>query len=417
MVELALDSQSTKKSFRWRPWTMALGVLLVAVGGYAAHQGWIRYRVGGYSARCQAAREASDWQAMRKAAESWAALDPSNAMPWLYLAEAAEGQGDLEGTAAHLAKLPDNSPKTVAALLERSNLLFGPLNRPFEAVATCERILRINPHTPEAHQRLIFFYAATLQRTKVIAQARTAIEFNCDTPETYVYLIGADWMNLSNGYELNTRWLENHPAEELFLVAREIQYVRSRGIDEMIDEGEADALPAEGVRVREKELNNYLRIFPQNTEILAYFLDRNSDDGHTGRVAEILAQAPESAVDDNRFWRFKGWLHAAQGEVELADAAYRKALLLNPFDWASQHQLAGVLRKRDSLAEVERLSQLSLEGKELRKAIVQLPDVQSVPRHVLLRMAAYVKKCGENDLARRIYAARPLEAGKPNNSN
>ena len=76
--------------------------------------------------------------------------------------------------------------------------MFGQLSQPAEAVRTLERILAINPGSCDAHQRLTFYYAITLQRMKTAAETRRTIEIGCDLPETYVYLMGADWLILAN---------------------------------------------------------------------------------------------------------------------------------------------------------------------------------------------------------------------------
>ena len=82
---------------------------------------------------------------------------------------------DAIRTAGYLYFLPDDDPRTPAALLELSHLQFGALNEPIAAAETCKRILRLQPENAEAHRRLIFYYAMSRQRSPLVAEARRAI--------------------------------------------------------------------------------------------------------------------------------------------------------------------------------------------------------------------------------------------------
>ncbi len=144
----------------------------------------------------------------------------------------AQQQGNLTQAAAYLQRIPDTDPQAPESLLALVDFQFNDLNKPFEAEATCQRILRIDPANGEAHRRLVFFYGMTLQRQKMARQARQAIERSCDIPDTYVHVLGADWLTFSNAYELNGRWLQNDPDNELLLVARALHYVGAKALDE-----------------------------------------------------------------------------------------------------------------------------------------------------------------------------------------
>jgi tetratricopeptide (TPR) repeat protein len=136
--------------------------------------------------------------------------------------------------------------------------------------------------------------------------------------------------------------------------------------------------------------------------LLAFFLEESSVRGDVDEVEKLLAEVPASAAKDNRFWHYKGWYHANLSEWQEAEKCYRKALELHPYAWRSQFELADVLRKSGDLREVERLSQLSLEGKDLQKTILQLPDVQSVPMDIFKRMQRYANDCGDSPVATRM---------------
>jgi tetratricopeptide (TPR) repeat protein len=355
---------------------------------------WLR----GYEAACAEARERADWAELERQATAWASHQPERALPWLYAGEAAQRQGDLGRTAEYLLQVPDGDPRTPAALLELSDLLFYTLNRPLEGAATCERILRVDPTNDEAHRRLIFFYAMTVQRQKMIRQARRAIDLGCDTPETFIYLIGADWLTFSNAFDLNTRWLEADPDNELFLVAKAIHFAGTKGVAEGTADDPALEMTAQRAE-HERRLRNMLERFPKNLELLAYFLQQACTDGDRRKVGQLLAQAPPEAAEDNRFWRFQGWLLNAQGKLKAGERAYREALDRNPFDWHSQHELAGVLRRLERYDEVQQWVDRAMEGKALRKIILELPDVQSAPASVLARIADYAEDCGDLHIA------------------
>ena len=402
----------------WPLLAVAIAAVMVVIGIIALGQYvWKQQRVTSLEQECRLSRDKGDWAAVARLAAIWADVRPHDADPWIFLAQAAESQGSLQRAAEYLDKLPNIDPKTIPALLERVDLLFGDLGQPLEAAKTCERILLIDPKSIDAHQRLTFFYAVTLQRKKMVEQARKAIEASCDIPETYVYLIGADWITLSNTATVNDRWLKTNPDQELYRVASALGYVNAHGLEESISEEEA-ALEIDTPRQipeHEKRLTSYLNQFPENLGLLSYFLQQASTQGDSDTVARLLSSAPPEAQSDNRFWRFKGWLHAARGEDQEADQAFRKALELNPYDWAAQHQFAGVLRKTGHAEHAALMTQLSAEGRSLKKTILKQPDVRSIPATVLTEMAVYAAKCGDNHSANRLFA-RVREISQSGNS-
>lgn len=379
---------------------LVIGAVAVLVLTALAWAGWRVLAVSSaqrYELECATARTAQDWTRLERSALAWAERQPELARPLLYAAEAAEQQHALARAAEHLARVPDSDPQTPRALLELADLQFGTLNKPFAGEQTCQRVLRLDPAVGEAHRRLVFFYGMTLQRQQMVRQAREAIERKCDIPDTYVHILGADWITFSNAYELNGRWLQGDPDNELLLVARAIHYVGSQALDEGGEE--EDAAGAKKAAAHHQMLSDLLVRFPHNAELLSYFLKKSRLSGNIERVTELLGQAPPEAREDNRFWRYKGWLHAARHEYELAEAAYRRALQLNPYDWHAQHELADLMRRLKRQDEVETLQALALEGKNLRKVILELPNVKDVPVPVLRRIAAYAEACGDNAVA------------------
>jgi uncharacterized protein YecE (DUF72 family) len=91
-------------------------------------------------------------------------------------------------------------------------------------------------------------------------------------------------------------------------------------------------------------------------------------------------------------------------ELTEAEAAFRHALQINPYDYHSCHQLAGVMRRLRQPDQAAMLEGLATEGSALRKVILQLPDVSRVSPELLERIARYAASSGDSAVANRIYA-------------
>jgi tetratricopeptide (TPR) repeat protein len=282
--------------------------------------------------------------------------------------------------------------------------MFGQLSQPAEAVQTLERILAINPGSCDAHQRLTFYYAITLQRMKTAAETRRTIEIGCDLPETYVYLMGADWLILANTESVNTRWLTENPGTELFSVAAIRGEIANRGLEDSLED---EATAAEGstselAQSREDQLLALFAKYPDNLEALSYFLQTSQISGDVEEVTKLLASAPPAALDDNRFWRFKAWVHGTRNELAEADAAYVKARDLFPFDAVAMHEQAVIQRKLGNDAEAARLADLADRGRTLRRTILQQPSVQATSPETMVEIADFIADCGETDVATKL---------------
>src|SRR5690606_23933605 len=124
----------------------------------------------------------------------------------------------------YLEKIPGDDPRAPDLLLELATIYFGPLNKPLQGVKAVERAIELAPEHREARRRLIFYYGITMQRAKVIEAAREAIRVGADSQETYVYLIGANWLSFSNAYELNGKWLQSDSNDEVFGIAEALHW-------------------------------------------------------------------------------------------------------------------------------------------------------------------------------------------------
>jgi tetratricopeptide (TPR) repeat protein len=277
----------------------------------------------------------------------------------------------------------------------------GPLGKPLSGVAVCERILQFRPNLGAAHRRLIFFYAITLQRAKVVAQARACIEQGGELPETYVQLMAADGIDVPDAYEWVTKWLRSDPENERFLVARAFHYTGAKGLREAADRTTTEASSAK-TAAGERLLTDTLTQFPRNPELLAYFLQRGCQLEDPQRVAALLVQAPEEAKQDYRFWRFRGWLHRARHEDSPAADDLRQALRLNPYDWRSARELAVVLRRSGRAEEAESLEARASTGQNLQPTLQQFINVSFLPATMLQRLADYARLCQDEAVAERL---------------
>lgn len=357
-----------------------------------------RTTVDALSKSCREALREKDWQAVERLASRWSRWERGRAAPLIYRAEAANQTGKYKEAVELLDRLPDADPMTPPALVVRSSLLFDALNRPIEGAETLERALALDPTLAEARRRLVYFYAFTLQRPKMVHHVYESIRRDCDLPETYVYLISRDWLSFANAYAENSKWLQGNPDEELFLVARTIYGIKTKSADE----NARIVKPQELSAYHQKLAAEYSERFPQNLELLDFHLWRTSKNGDIEEVTRLLSLAPPEAADDNRFWRYKGWLHAARGELEEADQAYRKALSLNCYDSLGRHQLASVCRRLKQPDQVKVFQELASEGKQLKHDILESKNVTTISHEIMLRIAQYARKCGDDVVADKL---------------
>lgn len=404
---------SSKRRFSNR--TLIILIVLLLPLSYLAYRSLRVYQLRSLAWEAAELRNAGKWRTLEPLAVKWGKADPTIAMPWLFAAECAEKLGSPDRMAQYLEHIPSDDPRAADLLLELATIYFGPLNQPEKGVKACERAIELDPVNREARRRLIFYYGITMQRVKVIEAAREAIRIGADSQETYVYLLGANWLSFSNAYELNGKWLKSGSHDEIFGIAEALHW---RGATK--NDPSVALLPeADRDRIRKEQqlklLKNQFEKFPKNPELLAFFLEESSVRGDIEEVERLLAQVPVSAANDSRFWHYKGWYHANLSEWNEAEKCYRKAIELYPYAWRSQFDLADVLRKSGKADQVERWALLALEGKDLQKTILQLPDVQSVPIDVFKRMQKYAEDCGDPSVAgRMLERLRQLGVGKDN---
>ena len=382
-------------------WKIAIILLLAAVtiaGARPACRLWWKRRGEAFRAECRAARDGQKWDDLQKLAGEWSVWEPLSADPWLFLAEAAQGRRDWLAAAESLARIPDTDPKVLPALVELAKLEFGLLNRPLRGEEVCQRLLRLEPRATFAHQRLIQYYTISLQREKLVRQIRFAIDQQREPPEAYVYLLLLDTLRMDNGVEVNEYWLEAHPDEETFIVARALQLSESLDDKAGLPPDELDAA-RKASAAKLKLVESLLEKYPTNLELLAYKIEQCITLGEVDRVAELLSRAPEDAEHDSRFWRFEGWMHESLDELPEAEAAYQQALEIHALDWNAWNRLTVVYRLRQNLGVVPRLTALIEQARALRIEIRKLKSAELVTPEILADLSNYARNCGADWLA------------------
>lgn len=383
----------------YRKWLPPLLAALFVIGTVTAilsatYRYWTHHRGEQLQVECAAAMKAQEWETLGTLADEWLQLDADNGFAWLYLGEAAQRREDFELTAKCLASLRDDDPKCVAALTELVELQLAKLNRPLDAVDTCQRILRLDPKTCMAHQRLVFFYAMTLQHRKMDEQILASIEAGCVSTDMLIYHFGGSSMRFSNGYKITTHWLEDDPESELFAVAQAIHLSKKLAAADATQSGIAD----------DPLVRACIDKYPQNLEVLAHKLDAFISNGDLQKISRVLADAPADAQEDGRFWRVKGWLHGGEGHLDLARDAFQTALRLSPYDWRARHQYAGVLRRLGVTDNIEELTETAFEGKQLERALFELPTTADLPDAIRFQLIQHAKRVGDHSFASAIEA-------------
>ena len=392
---VAIDSTTIAKpmspnKWRWLVWSVSCLIVaaVVILGGRYGYRKWQEQQTKAFTKQCRQFREKGDWEQLANVSKKWNDWDAGNADAILFRAEAAQGQDDLATAADLLAQLPETSPKRIPALMARTSLLLGPLNRPLEGIQTCQLALEINPRVYLAHQRLIFYYAITLQNEKLLAQIHQSLELECEPVDAYSYLIMADDITLTNGFEVNNNWLKGDINQEEFLVARTIHMWNQLRIEPF-----PNAETVEKIKLAEKLLSEYRQRFPKNAAVIAFHIEKSMVSGDLDQIESLLAAYPSHS--DSRYWRYRGWWLAGCDRIDESESAYRESLKQFPLSWMSRHELADVLRRKQQFREVVDLEKLVVQGKDLREKIMKLPDVQKLDPETLREFRDYADQCGD----------------------
>ncbi|QDU49479.1 tetratricopeptide repeat protein [Gimesia panareensis] len=372
--------------------TLRLLLILVFVGifFFPLLSWWNQRQLRTFKENTRLYLQNQDWKAAEQAALNWTEREPQNSDAWLDLAEAYRQQQQYAAMAEALGQVSDSDPRVLKMLAMQVDVLLTELQKPIQAMETCERILKIDPQVALARQRLIYINAMLLRPLAMVEQIREAIPLKCEPPEAYVYLLLADSLNFSNGAPLVNGWLKGDPGNEDLEVALAIYVARSKS---------SQSLKLQGGQVvsggDQSLVTACLEKYPQNREVLAYFLEQTLEEADLKRAASLLEQAPPEAEADNRFWRFRGRLLALKNQLAPAEASYRQALQRNPYNWKSRLGLAEVLRRTGETEEAEKQAQLGAQGKEFFRQLMELDSPSQITADLLEQIADYALECGD----------------------
>lgn len=350
------------RSYRW--WWLLIVLIVTVIAGSWQFRRWRDQSITALDHRCHDLKAKQNWTELGRAAEQWSSLEPDRADPWLFRAEAAEAVKDWPHLVQYLDRIPRTDRRAVPALIRKAVTEFQDLNRPWDGVKTCDEVLELDPRVLIAHKQTIFFFAMTLQRAEMVRRIRRAIRVRRECPENYVYLVGASWMYSASLFRLNTRWLEADPESEIFHVAQAMEVYTSNAKSDPEHAFEFEHIP---------EAEELLKKYPQNQELVAYFLWRNITDGELEKVEELIRAVPKEVADaDARFWRARAWCQDTRGESELAEQSLRKAFSIDPYWWQIHFQLHDLLRRLGRVDESARFFEIYKLSKELSIWIMTL---------------------------------------------
>lgn len=391
---------------------VSVGLVLAIVGCFVGYQLFLTpspSNAAEYTLRAEEAIDRGNWGGLEAIAREWASEEPSNPLPWDYAAQAAMQLGSPKLAADYLREALPTGGVDVFQKLGFIQMEF--LNDPLGTKQTCDATLKRFPKDSQTHERLLFYYTMTCQRNQIAEEAWRAIDEGCDTLATYSYLVAAKWITFTNGFETNIKWLENAPGEELFEVASVLHLPSYPMLDELakqVAEPGTEPKPLEFASMRVSDLR---KKYPGNLQLLAIETRDLCRAGDLKAVGERLASLEQNALLDNRFWRFKGWFHAARNETNQAQKAYENALKINPFDWATRVELAALLRSTAGVEVSKPVQQLADEGKKLMFAIQDNANLHRLePEAIYEDLEAYFRNCDQEQLANGL-VQRLQEAG------
>lgn len=393
-------------------WLIAAGLLLAAC--VVTYWSVSDYQLRQFRSAAEVARQRSDWGRLAVASRLWLDRQPDDPLALTFAAEAAQARGSFDRAAEFLQRLPRTDPRSADGLWQLATLYRLPLNQPDLAVETLRDVIELKPTLHQARSDLLRFYAITLQSDAVRELARQSVLAGETPLITYVYLMDFDAIVFARGVDDNAHWLKRHPASELFHIASIVH--SAQAIDNGVArEGFVDTEQRQRqVSEQMKLLSEGLVKYPGSRELLIAALKLHSDRGERDQVARLLSQVPASAAGDSRVWRYKGWLHRANDELEQAEAAYRTAIETNPYDWKSRTQLGEVLRLQNRMSDAEEQLLIAETGHELETTLMNMDSVVELPIPVMQTMRLNAEQVGDvrvaKQLARRIASSTSEQA-------
>lgn len=397
-LNMSADSDINRKSRRssLRAWVtrhlaITLTCILITSGLLFAYHpilGILRDRSDAdFKHRCKIAAMTSDWTTLDSLSSRWMASNPESNDAVVFAAEAAVQLDELERSVELLDQVDNEYEGALQALAIRADILFSDLNRPLDAEATWQRILQIEESADVAHQRLIYYYAMTLQRQKMLKHIYRTMELGRESLESYSYLVMANSLNFSDGLRKLTLWRRAAANDESLEVAQAVYAAKKTADNGIATFGIQTIAPGDKTL-----LDNCLKKYPSNPEVLALKIEFAIFEGKTNDVIRLMTQASGSAEKDSRFWRYRGWLLAQQNLHEESAEALTHALKLNPFEWQARLLLADVYRKLGNSELTTFHAQLASQGKNLQEKIFERPTAKDIDEPLFREIHDYCRK-------------------------
>ncbi|MEW4530424.1 tetratricopeptide repeat protein [Maioricimonas sp. JC845] len=363
---------------------IALLAILVGFASLWAYDRWAQKRQEAYRTACEAAVAAQNWDELLETSTAWREWDPDNDDSLMSIAQALVDLDRLDEAVATLGNVRDDYKGALEALAFRAEIQYSALNRPFDAEATWRRMVKIAPNADLPRQRLIYFYAMTLQRQEMEQQIRESVMLQCEPPEAYAYIILKNVLNFSDGLAKTTRWLLSYPDDKTLQVAQAVYAARQNAEGKIATFGFRTAMPG-----RLDLVDRRLQQYPSDPELLIVKIDQAIFEGDARQVTELLSRVDPMAENDSRFWRVRGWLMLDRGRYQEATDAFERALELNVFDWQARWLMADALRKLNRTEEADQAAALALTGKELQQRIFEKPSARDLDEQLAADILQY----------------------------
>jgi tetratricopeptide (TPR) repeat protein len=336
--------------------------------------------------RCRELRNAEDWNELRAVAADWISTTSRPGDAWMFLADAQAQSGDPLQAIQSLLSVPEDNPKAFEALIIACNMQFDQLNRPLDGVETLHRMIRMRPSSISSRQRLIFFYAVTLQRSLMLSAIYDAIDAGAEPPDAYVYLMLSDHLSFTNGFAANTEWMASDPDNVVFQAARVIQ-----AIDDIESRDDTDRTVVSRYL---DTIGDLRKKHPENQTLLRFAFERAVIEFDLAR-AEELAEEVSADTQDSVLLRLMGWLAFQQGDFERSEDLLSRSIDVFPLDWHTWHELAACRRRLKNPEGAKMAEEAALFGKAIHKEIRQLEDASRIPTEALMRLLSYATQCGD----------------------
>ncbi|MEZ6128290.1 MAG: hypothetical protein R3C59_06390 [Planctomycetaceae bacterium] len=329
------------------------------------------------------------WKKLHEISTTWLRWDPTDDDAKVYYAEACVQLEDFKTAAEVLGHINSDYQGYLAALGTRAEILFSELNQPLEAVDIWNLMLEKEPAANVPQQRLIYWYALTLQRKKLVDQIQAAAIAGSEPREAYAYLVLSDDLNFSDGLETVTRWRSQYPEDQILEVAQAVYAAKVTSSRSLPKFGTSTVMPGDRSlvdRCREK--------YPNALEPLALLIDLAVFEGDESEVRRLLNDAPAAAEADGRFWRFRGWLLTANMSFDAAEQSLQRAIDLNPWDWRARLFLADVLRKLGQQEKATEVGELAMAGKTLHSRLLESPNARELSLELVDQIYSHLQQTG-----------------------